>query len=844
MKLLAIDGNSIVNRAFYGIRPLTTKEGFFTNGIYGFLTILGKLREEVSPDAVAVAFDLREPTFRHKMFDGYKAGRKGMPSELAMQMPVLKELLCAMGIRVLECPGYEADDILGTVSVRSANEGWECYISTGDRDSFQLVREGVTVLLAATKSGQPEVRRYDPERIFEEYGLSPLQLIDVKALQGDSSDNIPGVAGVGPKTAVELIKKYGSVKALYEGFEADADMRENLKLKLRNDRENALMSYELGKIITDVPVCSCMEDLSPAPVNEGELVRILTKLEFFKFIEKWGLSAAPSTDTATVEKQPDLPLYTADRAGEAAEKAKGAETGLILDGGTAYAVFSDGIYTLDGDSLDGVIENAGSVVTDSSKELFAYAAERGLELRVCFDCSLAAYLLNPSSSDYSFSRLSAEYGVSNGKEGAEGYATLLKLSEVLKEKIAENGQEYLLYEVEIPLARVLADMERIGFLIDADATRKYGEVLEKEIGRLRDEIYSAVGYEFNLNSPKQLAEALFVKLGLRSGKKTKNGYSTDAKVLEELRYESPVVENLLEYRQLAKLKSTYCDGLLKVVSSDGRIHSSFNQTETRTGRISSSEPNLQNIPVRRELGRELRRFFVASEGCVLCDADYSQIELRVLAHMSEDENMRSAFISGEDVHTMTAASVFGVPAQMVTPLMRTRAKAVNFGIVYGIGAYSLGRDLKISFGEAKSYIEGYMKTFPSVAKYMDDTVSKAKETGFCETMFGRRRYLPELSSSNAVTRGFGERVARNMPVQGTAADIIKIAMVRVYDRLKEEGMKSRLILQVHDELIVEAPENEKEKALEILVNEMENAAKLSVALTVDAHCGKTWYDTK
>lgn len=845
MKLLVIDGNSIVNRAYYGIRMLTAPDGTPTNGIYGFLSILSRLREEFSPDAAAVAFDLHAPTFRHKLYTEYKAGRRPMPDDLRVQIPLLKELLGQMGIAVLSAEGWEADDILGTLAAESVRQGWQCVISTGDRDSLQLVGDGVEVWLAATKNGQPEVRRYDTQKIMEDYGLSPRQLIDVKALQGDSSDNIPGVAGVGEKTALSLIRQFGSLQGLYDALPGDTSLRETLKAKLAAGKENAFFSYQLGKIDQNAPVCRDLTEFVPKAVDRGGLAASLRRLGFFKYLEKWGLDgvAVPAQPTEKAEPIPAVALLEEE---DAFSRCRTGEFALCREGEGWTLCLPDGICPL-AELPDALLVPDTPILTNDAKALFARAEELGVSLNIVFDAALAGYLLDPSVSDYSLPRLLSQVSLPvPADEGGTACpaGAFLTLCGVLREKIKEQELEELLYSVEIPLARVLARMERVGVRIDAEATRDFGTLLGGRIEALSKEIYDAVGYEFNLNSPKQLGEALFEKLGLKAGKKTKNGYSTDAKTLEALRGAHPAVDGLLEYRKLSKLKSTYCDGLLREVAADGRIHSTFNQTETRTGRISSTEPNLQNIPVRSELGRELRRFFIAKEGCVFCDADYSQIELRVLSHMAGDEAMTEAFRTGQDIHASTAAQIFGVPLPMVTPLMRSHAKAINFGIVYGIGAYSLSQDLKISFGEAKDYIENYLHTYPGVDAYMHRVVEEAKERGWCETMLHRRRYLPELSSSNAALRAFGERVARNMPVQGTAADIIKIAMIRVDERLTREGLDARLLLQVHDELIVEAPKAEAPRVCEILREEMQGAVSLSVTLETEIHTGASWYEAK
>ena len=856
MKLLVLDGNSILNRAFYGIRLLTTKEGLFTNGIYGFLTILQRLNAETAPDAVAIAFDMRAPTFRHKEYAGYKANRKGMPPELAQQLPALKELLTLLGYRLVECEGYEADDILGTLSKACADAGSDCVLATGDRDSLQLVGPRVTVRLATTKMGQPQVTMYDEEKIRADYGVTPKEMIEIKALQGDASDCIPGVAGIGPKGAGELIQKYHSVDAIYADLDR-LEIRENLRGKLAAGKESAYLSRRLGTIRTDAPVDTRLEDYIPRPCEREKAARLMTKLEFFKLIDKMGLRGSESEpeearagkSVVRVADHADLPklyaaLKKAGRADFAVKYENGKIGGLCVNsGGVLYEVCDGGwILRLLGDET--IAKNTHDV-----KPLHAALEAMGAELRgPATDTLLAGYLLNPSASGYEPTRLAQEYGVPlPGEELSflrSEAAVMPELADRLAVKIDENGQRELLDRIEMPLARVLARMETVGFDVDEEGIRSFGAELEKQIGEIQKQVYDAVGYEFNINSPKQLGEALFVKLGLSHGKKTKTGYSTGAEILEKLRYEHPAVDLVLNYRALAKLKSTYCDGLLKVIGSDGRIHSSFNQTETRTGRISSTEPNLQNIPVRTDLGREMRRFFVARPGWVLVDADYSQIELRVLAHVANDAHMIEAFRENRDIHRSTAAQVFHMPEQMVTPLMRSRAKAVNFGIVYGIGAFSLSKNIHVSVAEAKKYIEDYLSLYSGVDAYMKRVVEEAKEKGYAETMFGRRRYLPELSSSNFNMRAFGERVARNMPIQGAAADIIKIAMVRVENRLEREKMKARLILQVHDELIVEAPRDEAERAAALLTEEMENAVSLSVPMLAEAKTGATWYGAK
>ncbi len=855
MKLLVLDGNSILNRAFYGIKLLSTKDGTFTNAVYGFMTMLIKIKEDVQPDAVAVAFDLKAPTFRHKKYDGYKANRKPMPTELASQLPIIKELLQKLGYKIVECEGYEADDILGTLAKACEDNGCECVLATGDRDSLQLVSKSVTVRLAATKMGRPDVRIYDEAKIAEDYGVSPKQLIDIKAIQGDTSDNIPGVKGIGEKGAGELIRKFGSLDGVYENIDS-GEIKPAMRKKLEQDKDNAYLSLMLGEIVKNAPVDTELSHYIPTQGDKQGAAALMTRLEFFSLMKKLGLDKAVLDSAPTESEQKSFRVIsdTAENIFSALSKSEKYAAAYDFDSKSIALAADNTVYLPDGEVGDDFYTSLfaldSALITDSIKPLFKKAEELSLEIKNSkLDTSLAAYLLNPSASSYDTGRLMGEYGVTPPQldvdsELALKAAGILLLSDVLLAKIKQNEQESLLYDIEIPLAEVLAKMENYGFAVDRQGIEEYGKSLESTIDELQNSIYDDVGYIFNINSPKQLGVALFEKLMLPMGKKTKTGYSTSAEVLEGLRPYHPCIDKILSYRTLTKLKSTYCDGLLKVISDDGRIHSSFNQTETRTGRISSTEPNLQNIPVRTEQGRELRKFFVAKEGCVLVDADYSQIELRVLADISKDENMIQAFNNNDDIHAITASQVFNMPLEMVNPQMRSRAKAVNFGIVYGIGAFSLSKDIGVTRKEADQYIKSYLSHYSGVAAYMENVVAKAKECGYVQTMFNRRRYLPELKSSNFNMRSFGERVARNMPIQGTAADIIKIAMIRVDKRLKEENMHSRLILQVHDELIVEAPNNEAMKAAMILQQEMENAVKLSVPLTADASMGESWYDAK
>ena len=852
MRLLVVDGNSIVNRAFYGIRPLTNKEGQFTHAIYGFLTMLRKIENEENPDAVAVAFDLKAPTFRHKAYSGYKATRKGMPPELASQMPPLRELLGLLGYKIVTCEGYEADDILGTLSAACENSGNECVIATGDRDSLQLVSDKTHVHLCTNRDDI----LYTPEKIHEDYGVTPAELIEIKAIQGDSSDNIPGVTGIGPKGAGDLIQRYHTVQYIYDHLD-ELEIKDGVRKKLTASKENAFLSRMLGEIVKDAPIDTDISHYKVEIRDRAEAARYMARLELFSIIEKYNLGGAPVSQEVS-ENQEALEVIK-NESNILSEKIN-SEHDIYLSSEfsnnelKSFAVMLGGRVYLSDDAelFNSVLADCErTLFTRSCKAIFAYADKIGISVSCgIFDVELAAYLLEPSSKDYTDDNLCAANQIElplcddDELKKYRALAVYDRLCKKLLDEIKANGQEKLLFEIEVPLANVLAKMENIGFAVDRQGIADYGAMLSAQITQLEAEIYENAGGKFNINSPKQLGKVLFEDLGLPAKKKTKSGYSTNAEVLESLRYDNPIVEMVLQYRTLAKLNSTYCEGLLKVIAEDGRIHSSFNQTETRTGRISSTEPNLQNIPVRTELGREMRKFFCAREGWVLVDADYSQIELRVLAHIANDKNMIEAFKNGDDIHAITASQVFNMPLDMVTPAMRSSAKAVNFGIVYGIGAFSLGKDIGVSTKEASTYIKNYLAHYSGVDKYMNDIVERAKLDGYVETMFGRRRYLPELSSGKHMMRAFGERVARNMPIQGTAADIIKIAMVRVDERLKREGLEARLILQVHDELIVEAPQHESLQVAMLLQEEMENAVKLEVPLTADAALGRTWYDAK
>ena len=848
MKLMILDGNSIVNRAYYGVRPLNAPDGTPTNAIYGFVAILQRLLEEQQPQAVCVSFDLKAPTFRHQQYEAYKAQRKGMPEELAAQMPILKEVLDAMGIRRYELEGFEADDILGTAAAICEKSGWDCVIVTGDKDSLQLITDTTSVCNVKTRMGQTETVLYTPERFQEEYGFAPPLMVDLKALMGDSSDNIPGVPGVGEKTAMDLVQRYGEIKNIYENLDS-LEIKEGVRKKLAQGRESAEMSYWLATIIRDVPLDFKPEDNLWDKNYTGALYGIFKRLGFNKFIEKWGLTE--SGEVAISEEQSHLPrrelssteeidaLIEAINAAEqiAVYPLEGLDRIEVCDGKTVY----DAAWNRCGEGYDRLLSVVFSPEIKKTghnvKDLMGLLLKEGLSTEsFVFDTALAAYLLDATESDYALERISVRY---TGAEAA-GAEAVFKLAPVLDTKLRELGMDGLYYQAELPLCAVLAEMEAAGFFVDRKALYDFGESLNAGIAQLQQSIWNHAGHEFNINSPKQLGSVLFDELLLPYGKKTKTGWSTNADVLEKLQGKHHIVDEVLEYRMLTKLKSTYADGLLKVISEDGRIHTNFQMTVTATGRLSSTEPNLQNIPVRKKLGAQIRNMFVAAPGMMLVDADYSQIELRLLAHISGDETMKEAFLSGEDFHTVTASNVFGVPVSEVTPILRSRAKAVNFGIVYGISAFSLAQDIGVYPNEAKAYIDAYLEKYHGVRDYMKQIVETAKAQGYVSTVYGRRRYLPELKSANFNMRSFGERVALNMPVQGTAADIIKLAMVNVHRRLKAEGLKARLILQVHDELIVECPGEEAEQVRQILTEEMENAARLSVPLLAEAHIGHSW----
>ena len=855
MRLLVIDGNSIANRAFYGIKLLTTKDGRYTNAIYGFLNILLSLLKECQPDEVAVAFDLKVPTFRHKMYDGYKATRHAMPEELAQQMPVLKQLLADLGYRTVTAEGWEADDILGTLAAACAARKDDCFLATGDRDSLQLVSESTTVLLAATVMGRSKTVVMDEDAIQEKYGLAPKQLIEVKSLMGDTSDNIPGVKGIGEKTALSLVQTFGSLEGVYQNID-DKRIKPKQREHLLEDKPMAELSHTLGTIRTDAPIDTAEGSYTVGEGNKPAAVRLLQELEIHSLIPRFGLDGvapeAAAEEQAVELPEADLASLPLTPAGHYLVAARPAVTGkqgtrnVVLQPESWYAVQDTTVYPLEDAELLRLLDNA-DVTLDvfNSAPLYAKAmAAGGWGSSIVWDGKLAAYLLDASASKYQISELIPAYKAAAAFTCTD-YPDAGRLADLfarMKAEITACGEDALYNEIEFPLAQVLADMTRTGVLVDKDGIEQFGVKLREELEQVLTRIHMETGSaSFNPNSPKQLGEMLFDTMGLPHGKKTQRGWSTDAETLEALR-DYPLVEDILQYRAYQKLNSTYVEGLLKVIAKDGRIHTRFNQTEARTGRLSSDNPNLQNIPIRTELGSQLRAYFVARPGCVLVDADYSQIELRILAHVTGDEHMQQAFLTGEDIHRSTAAKIYNLPLEQVTPRLRSSAKAINFGIMYGKGAYSLSKDLGIPVKEADTFLKTYLDTFPKVDGYMKDCIAHAKDKGYVETLFGRRRALPELASSNFQVRASGERMARNTPIQGTAADIIKLAMVHVWQRLRDEKLQARLLLQVHDELIVEAPEGEIGEVKRILKEEMENVVHYSVPLTTEVGVGKTWLE--
>ena len=841
MKLLILDGNSVINRAFFGVRPLTTREGLFTHAIYGFLNILEKMEKEEQPEAVCVAFDLHGPTFRHEKYDQYKANRHGMPEELAQQMPVMKQVLTAMNIPIYECQGWEADDIIGTVGKICGQEGWDCVIVTGDRDSLQLIDEHVKVKLVISKPGQTTAALYDREYFCQEYGFEPARMVDLKALMGDSSDNIPGVAGVGPKTATELLLKFGTLDGVYENLQ-DASIRPKLREKLETGEESARLSYDLATIRTNAPISFTPMDAVVRPPNRVELYELLTKLEFVKLIDRYGLRGAekevpkPTTNIASLPRKEQLP-QAVDRIAV-----------YVAPDGTLGVAWDDGVCALTPMEAQfaGGVASADAICHDIKTTLHVLEGLGLPEMKFSFDTALAAYDLNPSQSDYPVSKLATNFlGISVDDGDAAGCAEAVwNLQPVLTAELQKQGMTSLYENIELPLCAVLYRMEQAGVAIDRQQLEQFGAMLSQRIADCETLIFSYAGEPFNINSTKQLGQLLFEKLGLPPVKKTKTGYSTNADVLEKLKNQHAIIPAIMDYRMLTKLKSTYADGLMKGIGADGRIHTTFQNLVTATGRLSSTEPNLQNIPVRTDLGAEIRKMFIPKPGCVLVDADYSQIELRVLAHVAEDETMQRAFADNEDIHTVTASQVFGVPTQEVTSLQRRHAKAVNFGIVYGISEFSLAEDIGVSRYEAKAYIDSYLSNYRGVKAYMRQVVEDARKLGYTQTLYGRRRYIPELTSSNFNIRQGAERIALNTPIQGTAADLIKLAMIRVDDALRTSYPEARLLLQVHDELIVECPAEIAQEVANLVSKQMQEVAKLNVPLLAEAKWGESWYEAK
>ena len=884
MKLMVIDGNSILNRAFYGIRPLSTRDGTPTNAIYGFLNILFKLLEEEKPEGLCVTFDRKAPTFRHLAYEGYKAQRKGMPEELAAQLPIMKEVLGAMSVPVFEMDGWEADDLIGTIAAKDTQAGWDTVVVTGDKDSLQLITERTTVKLVTTRMGQTTTRNITPEAFREEYGFDPIHIIDLKALMGDASDNIPGVKGVGEKTAMDLIQRFESVERIYSLLPELEGVKPAALKKLTEGEADARMSYDLATIRCDAPLDFDPEQAKRKDYQPG-LYDLFLKLEFSKLIDKLGLRPGPAGGAvreektertcrkevvdrkerveellALWEKQDHVSLIALPGlSGVCVAWSEESEDGAALLLSSKLECYNDFLRRFFTDSVKKVTHGVKPLMTDLLAD--------GLSTEgFVFDTELAAYLLAPTDGSYELDKLSVTYfneeapknkvyldedafgplaDVTAPVEALTAHALLVeRLWDELKGRLESLGLDRVLTDIELPLCPVLAEMERTGFLVDRQALGQFGEMLREKIAADEAAIYELAGETFNVNSTQQLGRILFEKLGLPPVKKTKTGYSTNAEVLEKLRGQHPILEAILEYRQYAKLNSTYVEGLSKVIAPDGRIHTCFQNTVTATGRLSSTEPNLQNIPVRTELGARMREMFVAAPGCVLVDADYSQIELRVLAHMADDKAMQNAFLTGTDIHTATASQVFGVPLEAVTGELRRRAKAVNFGIVYGISDFSLSQDLGVTRAEAKAYIDKYLETYSGIGTYRVEVVERAREEGYVSTLFGRRRWLPELKSSNFNLRSFGERVALNMPIQGTAADLMKLAMIQVDKALKAEGLQAKLVLQVHDELIVECPETETEQVKALLSREMEGVAAMAVPLLADAGAGRSWAEAK
>ncbi len=850
-KVLVVDGNSILNRAFYGIRALSTRDGQPTNAIYGLVNIVSRHFEAINPDFAVMAFDLKAPTFRHKMYDEYKAGRRPAPEELIAQFDLAKQCARALGFHVLEMAGYEADDILGTIATHATRQEMDCYVVTGDRDALQLIDHHVHILLATNN----DTIDYTEQLFFEKYGVMPSQFVDVKALMGDTSDHIPGVPGIGEKTALRLIADYNSLDGVYEALPT-AKLTPSVKTKLESGKDSAYLSQKLARICREVPLDESLDSYHTDGVDRSAALALFTRLEFSAHIKRMGLTDAdvqPKEKEAISDECKPVAikvhqlqqLYAVDQP----LALQAADEGITLYNGEVLALLPwDGLVGPDKALFESFVSNCDKVICHDAKAVYHALDGHGVHFRNCyFDTMLAAYVINAGDGVYDAARLSIAY-LGEVLQQDESTARLCyRLYPVLADQITKTEQEHVLYDVEMPLCAVLTDMEQQGFRLNCEGIAAYGEQLNIVASELESRVFTYVGRNFNLNSPKQLGEVLFGEDGLRlpAPKKTKTGYSTSAEVLEKLRPYHPIIEDILDYRQVTKLKSTYVDGLLRVVGEDGQVHTTFKQTGTATGRLSSAEPNMQNIPIRTELGRELRRFFVPSKpSYLLIDADYSQIELRLLAALTEDENMCRAFREGQDIHTSTASKVFGVAPEEVTLEMRKRSKAVNFGILYGMGDFSLAEDLHISRKQAKEYIDNYLSSYPKIDAYLKNIKTSAAEQGFVTTMLGRRRYIPELSSPNKIVQHFGERVAMNSPIQGSAADIIKLAMIAVHRRLKESGMDAKLILQVHDELLIEAHESCKDEALSLLREEMENAVSLCVPLDVSVAVGENWYDAK
>ena len=886
-KLMVIDGSSLLHRAFYALPLLSTKEGIYTNGIYGFLTMLYKVQEEKKPDYICVAFDKKGPTFRHEEYDQYKAHRQSTPSELAQQFPIIREILDAMKVQYLELTGFEADDIAGTLAKIGEENSLEVILVTGDRDYLQLATDNTKVLI--TKKGITELDEYDRNKIIEEYGITPEQLIELKGLMGDQSDNIPGVPGIGEKTGLKLLKEYDTIENIYENI--DNISGKKLKENLIENKHLAFLSRKLGEIMTTVPMDTNFEEMKIEDPDWEKLKKLYKELEFNSLLGKISSNTTNNAEEASINLEYNIVnhLNYNDIIDDIKAKGKFGFKFIISDNNyIKNKIIALGIKTKDAptnivyveDNEENFVNSFKSIFEDGSVEKIGHNLKSDIVIlsrlgikveNITFDSMIAQYLINPAQSSYSINEISNEYlniygideeallGKGKNKKSFSDLCeeeignclsftldTIYNAEPMMKEIIEEQEMLDLYYNVELPLVEVLGSMEHYGFKIDTDELKRLGKEYDEEINTLTSEIYTLADMEFNINSPKQLGEILFDKLSLPIIKKTKTGYSTDAEVLDKLKEQHPVVDKILRYRQIVKLKSTYIDGLLNLINKEtNRVHSSFNQTITTTGRISSTEPNLQNIPIRTDDGRKIRKAFIAeNDDYILVDADYSQIELRVLAHISNDPKLIEAFVNNEDIHRKTASEVFNVPMEEVTSVMRGRAKAVNFGIVYGISDYGLSRDLNISRKEAKEYIDNYLKNYKMVKAYMESIVEEGKKKGYVETILHRRRYIPELQAKNFNIKSFGERIAMNTPIQGSAADIIKMAMVKVYNELKVRNLKSRLILQIHDELIIETQKDEIEEVKAMMKDIMENSIKLDVPLTVDLEVGESWYDTK